>query len=1186
MQRILRCSLLSTALAGALFATSAWSLGTVAETRAAALTRGIQPAEAGVDRIDGRFKSSGAAITLAEPAFTARAAAPEAMAREFLAARHDRLGLKTDEAASLARTTLRAGRHFSVVRFEQRHAGLPVYGSDVAVSVQPNGKVIYVANSAVEGLGAVANADSKTEADALAVAKQYLGASEFGYQKLRKMVYASPDGTRVVWRVNATVQAPTAGDWELLVDAGSGEVLRAEDRMQYATGTGTIWTPDPLSYEKVAYGGGYVDGDNADTPELTGALVTVTLEDITQNGANYELSGPHVVCADIDLPTDAAACPSQPGTDFSVTRSAATFDAVMVYYHVTRYLKYVNDTLDIEAMPLSHPGGIKVDPHGCQNCLGGDDNSRYSPSAEDLAFGHGGVDDAQDADVIIHELGHGLHDWITGGNAARGEGMGEGFGDYTAGSYSRDYPDQWATSDAAYNWVFNWDGHNDFWPGRVLNYQLTRTYEQARTQAIHTAGQYWSSCNLEARKNLQALDVTGGGQAFDKAYFQGMSMTGSSTNQKDAAQAVINAAAALGYTQAQIDAIGVAYNSGNEDGNTGCTYGVTVPGAGTDPKIAVDPASLSGTAAAGASATASLTIRNTGGGSLDWSIVETTDAARGHFPADQRQARPVGSAHAMGPKIAPSSLSGPSASGIAASVTFGAAVNGYAQRASSTAANRALNSLDFNTPGTLTMVGSANLQPFWGSGFLNGDTSTLYMLGDSGLFSVDTATGVATEISASAGGGDVWGMTADPTTQTLYWIGPSSDQELSTVDPATGATALIGAITGAAAGDTLAGIAADAQGHLYGIDADSDSLVSIDKTSGDTAVIGPLGVDADNVTGLAFDPASGTLYFANAATGMYTIDVATGTATLIGTVQDGAQLVALAIGGSGTTPGGCTNPSDVPWLSVSPASGSAAAAGSSAVTVTMDATDLAAGSYDADLCIASNDATNPQVTVPVSFTVTASGGDPCSAEDSIFCDGFDGKGGAPSEQPVQDPSFEATPGSTEENPDWTGVDDNSSSGGTPFYSVSDPFGPTTDAHTGDFVVWGGGWGEASSQHWLQSVTIAAGGSRYLNFWRRVGGVPSGGTATLKVSVDGTEVWTFDALTAEEESDWVSVSVDVSSYADDAAHEIRFDYAATGSTDGNVYVDDVTIDAAAPAPRQGPSHRPVVHGPQASKTQRR
>ncbi|MBO9664906.1 DUF4394 domain-containing protein, partial [Dokdonella sp.] len=1029
MKGTIRCGLLSAALASALFAPSAAAL--TPQANVSALTRGVEQTEAGVDRLDGRYTTDGVAVTLGEPAFTAKAAAPETMAREFLAARHTQLGLKADEASSLARTTLREGRHFSVVRFEQRHQGLPVYGSDIAVSVRPDGKVIYVANSAVGGLGTPSNADNKTDADALAIAKRYLGVSELSHQKSRKMVYASPSGTRIVWRVDAIAKNGPQGRWELLVDAQSGDVLRAQDLALNADGTGTVWTPDPLSYKKVAYGGGYVDGDNADTPELTGALVSVTLPDISQDGSgNYILSGPYAVCKDWDTPHHAGECPALPTTDFSATRSTESFDAVMAYYHITRYMKYVNETLGVAIMPVEHTGGVYFDPHARD----GDDNSYYVGGEFDLGFGEGGIDDAQDADVIIHELGHGLHDWVTGGHLSRQEGLSEGFGDYTAGSYSRDYPNQWTSSDTAYNWVFNWDGHNEFWAGRVLNFQLNRTYPNIGTQ--HTAGQYWASCNLEARKNIQALDAAEGAKTFDKVYFQGMAMTGASTNQKGAAQAVINAAAAAGLTQAQIDAIGTAYNSGNQNGNTGCTYDVTVPGAGTDPKIVVDPTTLSGTAAAGASTTAPLTIRNTGGGSLEWSIVEAADAARGHFPRDLRQATPIGVAHQHGPKLAPVPGSTQTATSAATAAVL-AAVNGYAQRSSNTASNRALKSLDFNTPGTLTTVGAPNQQPFWGAGFLNGDTSKLYMLGDSGLYWVDTATGAATQISASAGGADVWAMTADPTTQKLFWIGPSLDQELSTVDPATGATTLVAAISGAAAGDTITGIAANAQGQLYGIDADSDSLISIDKATGDTAVIGSLGMDANNVAGLVFDPASGTLYFADGATGMYTVNVTTGAATLIGTVQDGVQLVAMAIGGGGTPPGGCTNPSDVPWLSASPTSGTAAAGGSSAVTVTLNATGLAAGSYDANLCVASNDATNPLVTVPVSFTVTGGGSDPCSAKDTIFCDGFDGAGGGPFEQPVKDPSFEATPGSTEPNPDWTGVDDNSSSGGTPFYDFND-----------------------------------------------------------------------------------------------------------------------------------------------------
>jgi len=80
-------------------------------------------------------------------------------------------------------------------------------------------------------------------------------------------------------------------------------------------------------------------------------------------------------------------------------------------------------------------------------------------------------------------------------------------------------------------------------------------------------------------------------------------------------------------------------------------------------------------------------------------------------------------------------------------------------------------------------------------------------------------------------------------------------------------------------------------------------------------------------------------------------------------------------GGSGGT-AVCSNPADVPWLSVSPTSGTTAAGASTPVTVTFDSTGLAAGAYGANLCITSNDPDpgpgngTDLVVVPVSLTVT------------------------------------------------------------------------------------------------------------------------------------------------------------------------------------------------------------------------
>ncbi len=96
----------------------------------------------------------------------------------------------------------------------------------------------------------------------------------------------------------------------------------------------------------------------------------------------------------------------------------------------------------------------------------------------------------------------------------------------------------------------------------------------------------------------------------------------------------------------------------------------------------------------------------------------------------------------------------------------------------------------------------------------------------------------------------------------------------------------------------------------------------------------------------------------------------------------------LTLGNSGTAalnwsiaeepaPGTCSAPADVPWLSASPARGTSAICGSSAVTVSLDATGLAAGIYSANLCVSSNDPDpgpgdgSNLVVVPVQLTVTA-----------------------------------------------------------------------------------------------------------------------------------------------------------------------------------------------------------------------
>ncbi len=587
------------------------------------LMRGVSGPEALATRADGQYAADGRVVALFQPAFRARKADAETMAREFLAARHAQLGLAADELLQLEVSHRRDGERFSVVRFAQMRQGVPVYGSDVAVSVMRDGRVIYVTNDAVMDAGQPDfSRASRSGSDAIDLVRSHLRVNRLSHENARQVVYVDGGNTRLAWRVIAE-SAEVRGSWEVLIDADTGQVLRAEDKALYRTPesrggaiTGTIWTPDPLSSALATYGQtGFVDGNNADTPQLTGQLKTVELEDLTFSGGVYSLASQWVQCTDtLEAPTNSGGCPtSATGEEFHLTRSQAGFDGVMAYHHLNTMMKYVNETLGVTAVPINGVQVLRFDPHG----LNGDDNSHFVGGSQILAFGEGGVDDAQDADVIVHELGHALHYFVTGGSLSQVQGLSEGTGDYVAGGYSRDYKDQWTEAQAPYFWTFSWDGHNTFWAGRVLNWQTTNTYAGIGGQSIHTAGQYWASCNVRARDLI-------GGEAMDRIFWEGLSMTGGSTNQKAAAQAVINAAAALGYPQGQINTVGAVYNTGVA-GDLNCTYDVTIPQA-TDPVVDIDLAQIAGQAFEGASVVVPLSIANTGGSSLAWNI-DTSDQA-------------------------------------------------------------------------------------------------------------------------------------------------------------------------------------------------------------------------------------------------------------------------------------------------------------------------------------------------------------------------------------------------------------------------------------------------------------------------------------------------------------------------------------------------------------------------------
>ena len=479
-----------------------------------------------------------------------QAASPVAMAMQYLESQKQVLGFSSEMIANLKLHKVRESDAGTTIRLRQYVQNIPVYGAEVTITISPDLFVNFFSSSFRHGVRTALDVPQLTAEDASDVVLEYLNITGVVTDLTTELVvFDYLKNEQLYYKVNLNSDAPL-GYWEALVSAETGELIMLEDRACYhdhdgpgnsinrhfkpplsASGMGYVFDPDPLSYSGVAYGGGYVDGGDATTSALDGARASVELKDLTFDGSMYKLTGPYADIQDFESPFNGTF--AQATSTFNFDRQSDAFEAVNLYYHIDASMRYVNETLNLGIMPQAYTGGVRIDPHG----LSGADNSHYIAGLDRIAFGEGGVDDAEDSDVIHHELGHGLHDWVTGGSLSQVDGLSEGSGDYWAASYNRSLG-LWTTSDPAYNWVFNWDGHNPFWGGRIVNY--TATYPGGLTGSIHTDGQIWSTAMMKV------WDAIGKMKA-DKAFWNGLGMTNSTSNQNDAANAVLQAAINMGY---------------------------------------------------------------------------------------------------------------------------------------------------------------------------------------------------------------------------------------------------------------------------------------------------------------------------------------------------------------------------------------------------------------------------------------------------------------------------------------------------------------------------------------------------------------------------------------------------------------------------------------------------------------
>ncbi len=295
------------------------------------------------------------------------------------------------------------------------------------------------------------------------------------------------DGLSVIYRENGIQYE------ELLLADGSSALERTRSAFDRPDSTVFVNTyqPDPITFLETNYGP-VEDNNDADSEDLTEALVrdSITLRWNAVDG-HWELTSDYAHAADfhsiiessnpkVDPPSFTAPNPA----DLEVTRSVKDFEYYHVFYHLHRtqsllqglgFENLVNYALDFDAH-ASTTDQSSFEPLGI--------NSR-------LRFGDGGVDDGEDADVIVHEYGHAITHSAAPETNFGGEraALDEGFCDYLAISYSRRY------SDYQRDLVFNWDGHNEFWDGRALTNE--RTYPTDKTFDIYADGILYTSALAE-----------------------------------------------------------------------------------------------------------------------------------------------------------------------------------------------------------------------------------------------------------------------------------------------------------------------------------------------------------------------------------------------------------------------------------------------------------------------------------------------------------------------------------------------------------------------------------------------------------------------------------------------------------------------------------------------------------------
>jgi hypothetical protein len=430
----------------------------------------------------------------------AASGAPKEWAARALKAQAGRLGV---DAGTFRFETVRTSLIGTHVRGRQYRGGLPIDGTDVLVSAI-DGRIAQVDADATTLVGEPA-AGPVSQAVARAAALSKVGVTTLMAPTVAKRSLAVVGGALVdAWTISVLAAVPAKAA-TVVVSAATGKVLEVRDEARYDTGTGygraLVFDPNPIQHTRnPALREPGVDVMGADTdlnsPALTKARSFVAFKGMDPNALalTTRLIGTWVNVLGMVGYTSV-------GTGKEIVldykRADPQFEGLMAYAHIDRYQRYM------QSLGFQGAKGVNREQQEIVTTrVETYDNSFYQPGNDIMVMGTGGVDDAEDAEVILHEYGHAMQDDQVPGFGAKAEGgaMGEGFGDFNAGNYFA------RTSGGGYYDVcmMEWDStsYSTSNPTCIRRMDSKKHYPADLEDEVHADGEMWSTFLWNVRSHL------------------------------------------------------------------------------------------------------------------------------------------------------------------------------------------------------------------------------------------------------------------------------------------------------------------------------------------------------------------------------------------------------------------------------------------------------------------------------------------------------------------------------------------------------------------------------------------------------------------------------------------------------------------------------------------------------------